>query len=163
MSSLYDLTGQLLQLEEMIDAGEYDDDILLDTWESIDAVFEDKADGYAKVIANMNATVDAIKVEEKRLADRRRTIENGIKRLKDNLQYAMIQADKPKFKTQLFSFNIQKNPAKVVIDDEAELDDAYITQTVTFSPNKEFIKDALKAGKDVRGAHLEQGESLRIR
>lgn len=163
MSSLYELTGQLLELEEMIDTGEYDDDVLLDTWESIDAVFEDKADGYAKVIANMSATADAIRAEEKRLADRRRTIENGIKRLKENLQHAMIEADKRKFKTQLFSFGIQPNPPKVVIDDELEIPEQYLVIRKELVLDKTALKDDLKSGKQVRGAHLEQGESLRIR
>ena len=160
--NIYDLTGQLLDIERMIDEGEIDDDVLLDTWESVDLVFEDKADGYAKIIQNFKADVEGLKAEEKRIADRRKVLENTIERMKNTLQFAMEQADKRKFKTELFSFNIQKNPAKVVIDDEAAIPKQYLIEQPP-KIDRKVISDVLKAGGSFEWAHLEQGESLRIR
>lgn len=158
---LYDLTGKLLEIEELIEAGEIDDDVLLDTWESIDAVFEDKADGYAKVIRNFEASAEALKAEEQRIGKRRKSYENAAKRLRAALQSAMIVADKRKIKTELFTFSIQANQPKLVIDDEAALPDGF--KVVTYTPDKSGLKKALQAGDEIEGVHLEASESLRIR
>lgn len=161
--NLYEITGNLLQLQLMLESGDYDEEALHDTIESIDAIFEDKADGYAKVIRNMESDIEAIKAEQQRLSDRKKVLENGIQRLKDNLEQSMIALDKRKFKTQLFSFTIQKNPAKVIIDDDEAVPDAYLVPQPP-KLDKKALADALKAGELTEGiAHLEQSESLRIR
>lgn len=160
--NIYELTGQLLEIEQLIDEGEIDDDVLLDTWESIDLVFEDKAEGYAKIIQNFKGEIEGLKMEEKRIADRRKALENNVARMKNTLESAMIAANKRKFKTKLFSFNIQANPPKVVIDDEASIPKQYLIEQAP-KIDRKVISDVLKAGGEFKWAHLEQGESLRIR
>ncbi|MBE5996576.1 MAG: siphovirus Gp157 family protein [Lachnospiraceae bacterium] len=162
---LYEITDQYLQLLELAEDPEVDPEVLADTMEALDGDFEEKADGYAKVIAQINADADAIKKETDRLTARRKALENSAKRIKDTLQMAMIACDKRKFKTTLFSFGIQKNPASVVMetDNVFEIPAEYLVmQDPTIDKNA--IKDALKNGVDLTGiAHFEQGESLRIR
>lgn len=160
--TLYELTGQLLTLQEMLEGGDCDEQTLNDTIESIDALFEDKADGYAKIIRNFESDIEGIKAEEKRLADRRKALENSIGRLKGHLETSMIELDRRKFKTQLFSFAIQANPAKVVVDDESALDPRFLIPQPA-KVDRKLISDVIKAGGEVAGAHLEKGESLRIR
>ena len=70
---------------------------------------EDKADGYAKIIMGMKADIEALRTEESRLAARRKALENRQQALKNNLEANMREMGKTKFKTALFSFNIQKN------------------------------------------------------
>lgn len=65
--TLFELTGQFMQLWDMIDDQEIDDDVILDTLEGIDGEIEIKADGYAKVLAQIDATAAAIKTQEARL------------------------------------------------------------------------------------------------
>ena len=68
---------------------------------------------------------------------------------------------KTKFKTELFSFGIQKNPSAVVIDNEEDIPkEYYIPQDP--KPDRIAIKRFLK-DNEVSWAHLQQGESLRIR
>ena len=88
-------------------------------------------------------------------------IENNIKNLKQALETAMRATGKTKFKTDLFSFNIQKNPPKLVIDKPEEIPEEYL---IPQEPkiNSKAIKDMLKE-KELPFAHLEQSESLRIR
>ena len=165
-STLYDLTGAWLDLYDMADDPDMDADVWFDTIEGIEGEIEDKADGYAKVIAQLNADAVAIKAEEDRLYSRRKTIENRINNMKSRLQAMMELTGKTKFKTPLFSFSVQKNPASVVIDNEALIPDAYwIPQEPKL--DKAAIKEALKSEDEVplwEGvAHLAQTESLRIR
>lgn len=164
MTTLYELTDSLLYLQDLMESGEYDEETLADTMESIELVFEDKADGYAKIMRNFESSVEAIKAEKKRLDDRQKVYENSIKRLKENLRYSMETTGKRKFKTDLFSFSIQKNPSKVVIDNEGFIPpDCWIEQAPKIDKKK--LKEELENGDKLamQCAHLEQGESLRIR
>jgi len=160
MASIYELTNDWLQLQEMIASGEYDEETLSNTLDCLDYEIEAKADGYAKIIKNLSSDVDGLKAEEKRLSDRRKAIENNITKLKTNLYEGMKTTGKEKFKTNLFNFNIQKNtpsvtligkiPAKYLIKQEPKTDIA-------------TIKKELLEGKKFKFAELTQGESLRIR
>ncbi len=162
---LYEITEQYMKLLELAEDPETDPEIIADTMEAIEGDFEDKATGYAKVITQLKAEAEAVKKEADRLAARKKALEANANRIRDNLQAAMVAVGKPKFKTDLFSFNIQKNPPSVVMDTE---DLFAIPQEYIVIPdpeiNKAAIKEALKSGIVLEGvAHLEQGETLRIR
>ena len=59
-----------------------------------------------------------------------------------------------KIECPLFTITLKKPAPMVVIDDESALPEKYIRTVVTKSPFKDDIMKALKAGKDVPGAHL---------
>lgn len=165
MSTLYELTAEYLQLLEWAEDPDIDPQVIDDTMECLSGDIEDKADAYARVIAQMEYDAAAIKAEYDRLALRKKRIDNSIDRMKNSLKTAMILTNKTKFKTDLFSFNIQKNPPKVVIDQEDvfSIPEEYLEYQLPVV-NKQKIKDDLKAGKDLEGiAHLEQTEGLRIK
>lgn len=127
----------------------------------IDMAIEDKADNYAVIIADLAAQESKLKAEIDRLTKRRQTLRNNAERMKQSLQIAMETVGKEKMKTDYYSYTIQKNPPKLVLDDEEIVpEDYFVTRREL---DKVSLKDALKAGQEVRGAHLEQTESLRIR
>ena len=160
MSSLYELTGQFQELMDLIEYNEdIDEQTLKDTLEGLEGEIEIKADGYAKVIKEFEAKIDAIKKESDRLSKKRKHYENSIKRMKEALETSMKITGKTKFKTDLFSFNIQKNAPKLVITGDVPRE-FLIPQPPKVDNNK--IKNLLKVEK-LDYAHLEQGESLRIR
>jgi hypothetical protein len=133
--------------------------------EALSMDIEDKADGYAKVIRQLEANVAACKAEIQRLKTTATTMENNIKRMKENLQDAMEVTGKRKFKTPLFSFSVQKNPPSLVLD---EVDTARIPADYLIPQEPKIdtakLKTDIKAGKDLDGiAHLESGYSLRIK
>ena len=165
MSTLYELTAEYLQLLEMAEDPDIDLQTLADTMDAIGGELEDKADGYAKVIRQLEYDEAAIDAEIKRLMSRKKTIFGNIEHMKDNLQAAMLATGKTKFKTALHSFNIQRNPPSVVVD-ELMVENIPEQYLIYQEPkiNKKAILDDIKAGRDLSGiAHLEQGESLRIR
>ena len=163
--TLYELTNDYAELLLMAEDPDTDPQAFTDTLEGIEGAIEDKADNYARVIRNLEADAAACDAEAKRLRNKKQTIENNIKRMKSALQYAMQVTGKRKFKTPLFSFNIQKNPAAVVVD-EQYIENIPERFLVRKDPeiNRKAIKDAINAGEDLEGlAHLEQTESLRIK
>lgn len=160
--TLYELTDDYLRLLEFAEDPECDPDVFADTMDAIEGGIEDKADGYAKVIGELSAKAEALSKEADRLANRKKAIENNIKRMKEHLTNCMVAIDKRKFKTDLFSFSVQKNQASVKFDvPEDEVPDEYMR--IKREPDKTSIKKAIEAGEEITWAHLEQSEGVRIR
>ena len=129
--------------------------------ENIDDEIETKADNIAKVLRDFEGDIEALKSEEERLAKKREVIENRQKQLKEYLQNAMLVLDKRKFKTDLFSFNIQCNAPSLKILDESKIPEDYYK--IERNLNKNALKEAVKNGLFEDAAELVQTESLRIR
>lgn len=164
-ATLYELTEDYLRLLDMAQDPECDLEVFKDTLEGLDYEIEDKADGYAKVIRELTAKAEGLKTEIDRLTNRKKSIETNIENMKRSLENSMILTGKTKFKTDLFSFGIQKNTPSVVIDEQyiENIPEEYLIEQDP-KIDKAKIKEDIKAGKDLEGiAHLEQSESLRIR
>lgn len=164
--TLYELTNQYTELLEMLSDPDVDEQTIYDTLEAIDGEIEEKADGYARVISEMEARLAGVVGQIKRLDGYKQTLANNIQRVKDNLQNAMIATGKRKFKTDLFSFSVQKNGGALpVIVDVAPEDLPDELVTITRTPNKKAIAELLeRATEYIPIAHFgERGESLRIR
>ncbi len=154
---LYELTEMYLNLKDMdIEEGD-----LNSALENIDDEIETKADNIAKVLRDFDGDIETLKSEEERLAKKRKAIENRQKQLKEYLQNAMLVLDKRKFKTDLFSFNIQKNAPSLKILDESKIPEDYYK--IEKKLNKNDLKEAVKNGLFEDAAELVQTESLRIR
>ncbi len=161
MAKLYEIVGAFKELLEMASEENMDQKLISDTLEGVEFEFEEKADGYAKVVKMLEGDVEAIDKEIKRLTEKKNTIKNNISGIKKNLENAMLLTGNTKFKTLLFGYNIQKNPASVSIDDETLIPkDFWIEQEPKL--DKKSLAAFLKEN-EVSWAHLTQTESLRIR
>ena len=160
MAKLYELATGYKNIEYIIELGGNEEELNA-VLNSLDAEIEDKAENIAKIIKNYEGDIAAFKEEEKRIAERRRKLENIVKRLKEYLFNNMKLTGKTKFKKGTFSFNIAKNPASVEITNADIISSDYKVLTETL--DKKAILQDLKDGKDIQGAILKQSESLRIR
>ena len=129
--------------------------------DNLNVKIEEKCDNYAKMIRNLEADVEAFKNQEKIFNEKRKSAENKVKWLKQNLQASMELQDRKKVKTDLFSFNIQKNAPSLEIKDEKNIDDSYYV--IERKLNKRELLNDIKEGLIVDGVELKQTESLRIR
>lgn len=161
MSTLYELTGEYLTLLEMAMDEDIDPQALEDTLEGLSGEIEIKAENYMKVVKAVEMNINGCDAEIKRLQARKKTLEANTERIKKSLESAMKITGKVKFKTNLFSFNIQKNPPSLVIDDEKSVPPEFLI--IKQEVNKTALKEAIKAGEEFEFAHLEQTEGLRVR
>lgn len=157
MAKLYKLTGIFLEIDEM----DIDDETKLDTLDSIDWEhdFSEKIENCIKVIRNKNARVEAYKAEIKRLQDLKASEEKAVERIKSSVSDAMRLTQHDKLDTTLFKVGFRKS--KAVIVDETKLPKKYMK--AKWSPDKETIKELLKSGATIRGAHIEERSNLSIR
>jgi len=161
MVSLYELKAQWMELLSLME-DEEDPEMIQNTLEGIECEIEEKADNYARIIVSLNSDIDGISKEIARLQDKKRVLENHVAYLKGNLQDAMILTGKEKFKTELFSFGIQKNVPSVVILDETKIPNQYLIAQEPKIDKRAIIED-LKDGMTCDWARLSQTRSLRIR
>ena len=160
--TLYEMTDNYKAVLEMAQNPDIDEQAIKDTLETIQGDIKEKADGYAKVIKELDGETDKLTAEIKRLTDRKNTIQNNIAYMKQSLKEAMTATGNLKFRTDLFSFNIQKNPPALIVDNKETIPSEYL---IPQEPkiDKKAIIDFLKNGNKVPYAHIEQSEGVRIR
>lgn len=171
MAKLYELTGEMLTLMNALYEEDLEESEILARCEELEMAIEDKAEGYAMIIRSLEADIDALDSEMKRLSSRKASISNKVKWLKYNLEASMRATGNLKFKTALFSFGIQKNPPAVKIDDEKAFLDWIQENTrydfLTYRDpdlNKAAIKEAItKDGEVIPFVEIVQSERLSIR
>ena len=156
--NLYELSVAFQEVQNM----ELDSEVMQDTLDSIEDAIENKAENIAKLIRNLESDVAAYKEEEDRLKTKRQATENKVKWLKTYLEDNMKLTGKTKFKSGMFKFSIQKNPASVNILDERIIPEEFLIPQLP-KIDKTALKDVLKTGVEVPGAELKQTEGLRIR
>lgn len=140
-----------------------DEQTLADTLESITGEFEDKADAICHVIANLDADIEALDAEAKRLQARKSTFSNRKDSLKGYLRSHMELIDKKKIETTKFTINCVAGRDMAVILDEDKIPKDYFNEKVTVSLDKKALLTALSAG-DVEGAEMGKTKSsLRIK
>lgn len=167
MSRLYDITGNILALQEMLESPVDDEQILKDTLEAVQGEYDEKIKSYCKVIRNIEADIQAIETEVNRLTEKKQVLKNNIDRLKKAMFDSMTATNITSVDAGIFKVSIQRNGGKlpVIVDeklDVSKLPDNLVV--VTRKPSLDSIRELLEAGKVVEGFKLgERGQSLRIK
>lgn len=163
--NLYQLHEGYLNLVEVLEnAGEDENlrELVTNSLNEIEDNIKDKADNVVRFIRNLESEANAIKEEEKRLAEMRKKREKQVENLKQYLFDFTKVADGQKIKGSIFTVSIKKNPASVVVDDLEAIPEEYKRVKTVVEADKTLLKKILK-DVEVAGVHLEQKESLNIK
>ncbi len=160
--SLYEITNAfpaLMENEEM----SVEDKIKVE--EELTILLQQKSQNIIGYARNTELMINAMKEEEKRLADKRKTIENKLTRFKEYVKECMDKNGITKIDTELGSLTIAKNPASIEIVNEDEIPEEYKTEVVTVKIDKTKIKNNFKeTGEIPNGVNiLTNNTSLRIK
>ena len=162
--NLYEVTGNILALQEMLESPLDDEDILRDTLEAVQGEYEAKIESYCKVIRNIEADIEAFKIEAKRLSEKAKMLESNRDRLKKAMFESMKATNTANVKAGVFKVSIQRNGGKlpVIVD----VDTAYLPKElikVVESPDLEAIAKLIDSGNTQYAHYGERGESIRIK
>ena len=156
------LESDLTQDDEVIDKSTGEIIRACDLIDQLEMDLNTKLENVGCYIKNLDSDIEALKNEEKTLADRRRVKENQLERLKkylaDNLQVAGMQ----KFESPRCVLSFRKSE-QVVISEGAEIPKEFITTKVTELPDKKLLKDAIKQGFEFEGITLVENKNLQIK
>lgn len=157
---LYDLTDQYTSLMELLE-NDPDNEQLQQMINGLEGAIEEKVENICKVIRMLEGQAKVIGDEIVRLQQRKTTIDNNIRRLKESTQQLLTNAGLERIKGKLFSVWIQSNPPSVNVVDETQIPERFFqTQKVL---QKKDILEAVKNGQEVPGVEIIQGRGVRIR
>ncbi|MDP4447481.1 siphovirus Gp157 family protein [Staphylococcus hyicus] len=161
MSNLFQLSTSYQQVLDLIEQGMNPDD-LKDTLDSIEVELNVKVDNTIGLKRSVDADIDAIDKEIKRLQGLKQQKQNFSDRLKNYLQEMLDIQGLQKFRTSTNYIYKRKNAPSVHITNENLIGNEYwLSQAPKI--NKKQIKDDIKAGITVNGAELRDSESLVIK
>ncbi len=165
---LYELAADYEAFLAAIEAGEIPEEAIIDTLESIESAIEDKVENIACLLKNLAAEAAAIKAEEDKLAERRKSKEKAHERFKAYLSDMMLKCGKTRFESARNKISFRKSDA-VTIDDEEKFvewaameHDEYLTYKNP-SINRTAIKKAIESGVEIDGAHIEIRQNIQIK
>ena len=153
---LYELSEQYNEFTKLAEQDEWDEQTIADTLESLTGEIQDKGRNVAAYAQNIEADINAMKDAEKRIADRRKALERKAEWMRDYLRHNMEACGISKIECPEFKITLGKPSQVCVVFDENALSDEYVK--VTKTPDKKAIAAAIKNGKDVEGAKLEDGK-----
>ena len=159
MSKLYELSGQLKELDRLVSENEVPLDQVKDTVDLITGEFEEKAVNIVKVVKNQQPQIDAIDVEIKRLQQMKKNITSKAENLKDYLRENMEANGINKIECPLFTILCKKPNDAVMVTNADLIPDEYTTVKTTIAPDKRAILTALKDGEDIPGVELSKAKS----
>lgn len=160
--TLYDLTGEYMELLTMMEDPDVDPEVLQDTLEAVGGEIEDKAEGYVCVAKELEAEADKFDKEIERLIKNRDSLRNNAKRVKATLLSAMDLIDKPKLTTEHFRVSIARNGGLQPMKITGDVPEEYLIYKP--EPDNKKIREALDNGLALDFAHLEErGRHLNIR
>lgn len=160
---LYELTNDLVELME-VEEFEGNEEIRQQVIEQIESMIDGKAENIIKIIKNYEADIEVLKQEEKRLANNRKIKENKVKRLKEYTRECLEKVGKKKVETSIGNISLRKSSASLRILDDSLIPSSYKETVETIKIDNSRIKSDLKAGLEIEGAVLEEGNySLQIK
>jgi hypothetical protein len=158
---LYEISDAIRAALDHIDVDPETGEILsADALHAVEAEASDKIEATALYLRELDAEAKAAKDEADRMIARVKSMQKRSDYLKSMLLDALHATGK--VKTARVTVSIRTTKA-VEIAEGADLPEAYTTVKTTVSPNKTAIKDALSAGIEVPGCHIEERESVQIR
>jgi len=183
LTSLFQITEQYRSLLTLDPSEDLPVEVIKDTLEGLTGELTVKATNVAKFILNLEAMAEAVAGAAKQMKARAERIQNRADSIREYLRTNMQGAGITKIEAPEFVLSLRKNPAAVIVDDEATIPAEFKTTPEpppppVARPDKKKIADALKAHAKtlaalkegeavpawpVPGARLEQAERLEVK
>lgn len=163
MTALYLLAGEYKQAAEQLANLDLPPEVVRDTLEGLGGDLEHKAQNVAMMVRSLEADAAAVKQWAKDAAERAKAIEARADSMRDYLANNLAACGIEKIEGPGVRIAWRKSSAVVV--DEPGLIPAEFMRTPEPpppAPDKKAIGDAIKAGQEVPGAHIEQRRNLQI-
>lgn len=160
---LYEINEELRSLMEMVsvdeETGEVLGDIDFDRINDLVLERDEKIENIALFIKELRAEIEAMKTEVKKFNERIGVKTNKIKSLSNYLDFILTGMHSTRFETSRVVVSYRKSEAVEV--EENRLPKKYMK--VELSPDKTMIKNLIKSGQTVRGAHLIERRNIQIK
>ncbi len=163
--TLYNITNKFTEIMEKAESGELTEQEYNELGEELAKELQNKSSNIIGYIRNSELLIEAMKTEEKRIADLRKNGENRIDKFKQYVKENMERLGLNKIPTELGTLSISKNPMSVEIENEEEIPERFKQEIVTTKIDKTMLKNYFKdTGEVIPGVKfIDNKTSLRIK
>lgn len=149
-------------IKKILESEEWTDE-QVEQLDTLNMALEAKADNVLMFCDNLDSAIGAHEKEIARLSSRMLAMKTRKEKMHKYLFNVMKAIERTEIDLVTRKVVIQKNPPSVVVDDESQIPARYfVTIPESFKLDRRALSADLKKG-DIAGAHLEQGQSLRIK
>lgn len=163
--TLYNITNKFTEIMEKAESGELTEQEYNELGEELAKELQNKSSNIIGYIRNSELLIDAMKAEEKRIADIRKTGEAKLEKFKQYVLENMERLGLSKIQTELGALSVNRNPMSVEIENEDEIPSEFKQEVVTIKIDKTAIKNHFKTtGEIIPGIKIiDDKMSLRIK
>lgn len=160
--SLYQITSSFPALMEN---EEITQDIKDQIEEELIQLLENKSKNIIGYIRNTDLTIEAMKQEEKRIAEIRKSLEKKQENFKSYVKECMYKNNISKVETEIGTITLAKSPISVEIIDEDEVPNEFKTIVTEVKIDKKAIADTFKSTGEIPNGTIinTNNKSLRIK
>lgn len=155
---LYEITNAIAKLEDLAE----EDTSLIPYLDSVQMQLKEKAENIIKFILNQESSINSIDAEIQRLQDYKKSYLKKVDNLKNYIAYQMQKDGIDKIETDIAKFSFRKS-SSILITDETLIPSEFIKIKEVKSIDKLAIKEALKTGRKIEGALVEEKQNLQIK
>lgn len=157
--NVFELNTVIKQVQEK----DLDPETLADTLESLELPRNEKLDNVATWIEENNMKLQWLKEKKRQLSDVETSIKNQTERLQEFLTKAIDDSGQKEIQTEKHILKPRNYKDSVIVEATEKLPIDYIVCSEVVKPNKKLIYEALKKGKQIKGAHLKHNRRTIIK
>lgn len=156
--TLFKMSDTARQLHELLESGDIDEQVLLDTMESIGAA--EKLEDYVYVLKSMEAEIAMFDTEIARMRENKRVLENRVDYLKGKVIDFMQASGQKSANAGTFKLTMRENKS-CEIENIDLIPLEYMREIpAKLEPDKKAMLTALKNGEKISGASLKTSYSV---
>lgn len=142
--SLYNITNKFVELMDKAQEGELTEEEYNQLGEELAIQLQQKGSNIIGYTKNIELTINAMKEEEKRIAENRESLESKLDKFKQYVKENMERLGITKMDTELGTLSIAKSPTSVEIINEDEVPSEFKQEIITVKIDKTKIKNNFK-------------------
>ena len=163
--SLYNITDKFVEIMDKAQEGELTEEEYNELGNELALELKNKSSNIIGYIKNSESLLEAMKTEEKRLADIRKQGEKKLDKFYQYVKENMERLQLEEIPTELGKLKITKNPMSIEIENEDEIPSEFKKEITTTQVDKTAIKNHFKdTGEIIPGIRIVDNKtSLRIK
>jgi hypothetical protein len=160
MDSMRGITNRYTAVMALADDDSIPQDEINNALLTLEDELQEKGENCIKYLGSIQDNIDIAKANKKKLDEYIKTLESRKKRIEQACIYALDTLQVKSIMTGWGEMKVKKNPPAVIIDDVTQIPTQYQRQKIQVDIDKSAIKQAIKDGQQVPGAHVEQTARL---
>lgn len=142
--SLYNITNKFVEIMDKAQEGELTEEEYNELGNELALELKNKSSNIIGYIKNSESLLEAMKTEEKRLADIRKLGEKKLDKFYKYVKENMERLGLEEIPTELGKLKITKNPMSIEIENEDEIPSEFKKEIITTQVDKTAIKNHLR-------------------